>query len=123
MKRSLLAALLVATFSATLAACSGKGGDMSVNVTLSPDPPKKGAETLTVTVKDASGDPVRGANVSIATNMPSMSMPGPKLNATDNGDGTYTARAQLDYATRWTFDIAATVDGRTAITQAKADVK
>jgi hypothetical protein len=75
-------------------------------------------------VKDADGNAVRDATVAIATDMPDMSMKGPKLTAQDNGDGTYSARAILTYATTWTFDVKVTSrDGKTGSAQAKATVK
>lgn len=88
-----------------------------------PNPPKKGTDTLTVTLKDGSGAPVKGATVKIDTAMPSMSMSGPSVSAKDNGDGTYAARLSLQYATGWRFAISAKAAGKTGTAQVTTDVK
>ena len=119
-----------------LAACSSKGettstttttaqkaGDFMISTQFSPDPPKQGAETITIGLKDASGNPVKGATVTVATTMPSMSMSGPTLTAADNGDGTYSTQTNLNYATPWTFDIRAKAGAKTGHLSVKADVK
>jgi len=74
-------------------------------------------------VKDAAGKPVKGAVVKVASNMPSMSMSGPTLTARAAGNGTYVAKANLNFATAWTFDISASASGKTGKTQLSADVK
>lgn len=133
-RRLIVSAALIAT----LAACSSKSdtsssttttsqaqtaGDFSVATQFSPDPPKQGAETITIDVKDASGSPVKGATVTIASTMPAMSMAGPTLSATDNGDGTYSAPTNLNYATRWVFDITVSAGGKNGKAHVTQDVK
>jgi nitrogen fixation protein FixH len=120
---------------ASLVACNGKAndanasssgkssGDLTMTTSFSPNPPKQGPETITVTVKNATGDTVKGATVKIETNMASMSMSGPSLTATDQGDGTYVAHAKLDYATTWTFNVSATADGKSRKMRTTAEVK
>jgi len=98
-------------------------GDFTVATAFSPDPPRQGSQTITVMVKDASGALVKGAAVKISTNMPTMSMAGPTLTATDNGDGTYAAQTNLNYATQWKFDIAVSASGKTGIAHVTQDVK
>jgi nitrogen fixation protein FixH len=111
------------TSSSTTATQAQTAGAFTVATQFAPDPPKKGPETITVTVKDASGNPVKGATVKIVTKMPTMSMDGPVLAATDNGDGTYAAQTNLNYATQWTFDIAVYADGKTGTAHVVQDVK
>ena len=117
-----------------LVGCSGKqqtaddqqsaaSGDLKVTTTFSPDPPKQGSEALTMTVKDASGAPVKGAVVKVATTMPTMSMSGPSTTATDNGDGTYSATLSLQYATSWHFIVTASDNGKTARSELVQEVK
>ncbi len=96
---------------------------LSVTATFRPDPPTQGSQMLTIAVKDASGAPVRGALVKVTSAMPSMSMGGPNAVGTDSGDGTYTARLVLKFATTWTFDIIATAEGKTGRTVVSKDVK
>jgi hypothetical protein len=76
-----------------------------------------------VTVKDAAGKPVKGAVVTVGSNMPTMSMSGPTAKARDNGNGTYTAKTEVNFATKWTFDVEVAAKGRKARTQLSADVK
>jgi nitrogen fixation protein FixH len=96
---------------------------LAISTAFDPKPPHQGPETITVTVKDAMGKPVKGAKVKIATNMPSMSMAGPKLTAQDNGDGTYSAQTNLNYAMTWSFAVTASAQGKTVTSTTKVDVK
>jgi hypothetical protein len=111
------------TSSTTTAASAQPAGDFAISTQFSPDPPKQGAETITIGLEDAGGSPVKGAAVTIATNMPSMSMAGPTLTASDNGDGTYSAQTNLNYATAWTFDVRAKAGAKSGHVTVKADVK
>ncbi len=120
-----------------LAACSSKGqttsttsaptaqqaGDFTISTKFSPDPPKQGPETIIIGLKDASGNPVKGATVTIGTTMPSMSMSGPTLTAGDNGDGTYSAQTNLNYVTSWTFDVRVKAGAKTGRVSVKVDIK
>lgn len=129
--------ILLLALIATLAACSTKShssspmatataqhaGAFTVALQFSPAPPKQGPETITVSIKDANANPVKGAMVKIATKMPSMSMHGPTLTATDDGDGTYSAQTNLNYATQWTFDVAVSANGKNATAHITQDVK
>ena len=120
---------------AALAACTSKSETSSSTTTtqtvagfsiatqFSPDPPKQGPQTITVTVKDAGGGAVMGATVKISSKMPTMSMDGPVLTATDNGDGTYAAQTNLNYATQWVFDIAISANGKSGVVHVTQDVK
>jgi len=111
------------TSSSTTTAQAQNAGQFSVTTQFSTDPPKQGPQTITVRVKDASGNPVTGATVKIVTKMPSMSMAGPTLAATDNGDGTYAAQTNLNYATQWTFDIGVSAGGKRGTAHLTRDVK
>jgi len=110
---------------ALLAACSGKTTQSPLSVTLSfaPNPPVKGFDTLTVTVRDANGNPITGARVRIKTTMPSMSMSGPTFVLTDNGTGRYAVRGNLQYATTWVFDVTSTANGAAGTARVARDVK
>jgi len=109
--------------SSTTTTAAQQAGDFTISTQFSPDPPKQGPETITIGIKDASGNAVKGAAVTIATTMPSMSMSGPTLTASDNGDGTYSAQTNLNYATGWTFDIRAKAGSKTGRISVKMDVK
>jgi len=86
-----------------LVACSSKSGpaggsgtpvsssgDFSMTLSFEPAPPKQGSETLTIALTDGSGNPAKGATVTIDTKMPDMQMTGPSIRLQDNGDGTYS---------------------------------
>jgi hypothetical protein len=96
---------------------------LTVSTAFDPAPPRQGPETITVTVKDAAGKPVKGAKVKIATSMPAMSMAGPTLTAQDNGDGTYAAQTNLNYATTWSFAVTASAHWKTATSTTKQVIK
>jgi len=124
-------------FALALAACTSKtdttsssstssttqSNGYSIAMQFAPDPPKQGPETITLTVKDAGGNPVKGASVKIVTKMPAMSMDGPTLTASDNGDGSYAAQTNLNYGTQWTFDVTVSANGKTGKTHLTQDVK
>lgn len=101
-----------------VAAAQSPAKQLAVSATFSPDPPSaKGMGTIIVSVKDASGKPVSGASVKIATSMPTMSMKGADLVAHESGHGRYTAAVKLDYATTWGFLISATSNGQNGATR------
>jgi nitrogen fixation protein FixH len=122
MKLLTLAILSLATLTAS---CSGKTaqGPLSLALSFAPSPPVKGFDTLTVTVKDANGNPVTGAAVRIKTTMPMMSMSGPIFMLTDKGAGDYAVRGNLQYATTWVFDVTATASGAAGTARVTQDVK
>ncbi|MDQ6929440.1 MAG: FixH family protein [Candidatus Eremiobacteraeota bacterium] len=97
--------------------------DIAITTAFVSDPPRKGINTLNVTLKDGAGTLVKGATVRINTTMPSMSMSGPSVVAKDNGDGTYTAHLRLQYATDWQFAVSARAAGKKGVVQLSADVK
>lgn len=66
---------------------------------------------------------MKRATVKIALNMPTMSMSGPTLTARETRSGTYSAKANLNFATTWTLDVTATADGKRGKTRLSADVK
>jgi ABC-type Fe3+-hydroxamate transport system substrate-binding protein len=111
------------TSSSTTRTQARTAGGLSIAAQFAPDPPKQGPETITVTVKDAAGTPIKGAAVKIATNMPAMSMAGPTLTPADGGDGTYAAQTNLNYATQWVFDISVAANGKNGTVRVTKDVK
>jgi len=97
---------------------------LAVSAAFNPNPPSaKGPDTIVVSVKDASGKPLSGATVKIATSMPTMSMKGANLIARDSGHGTYIAVAKLTYATKWAFDVTASLNGQSGTTHLEKELK
>jgi len=118
-------ALALASFavaSSATATLAASKSSLTVAAAFQPNPPEQGMETILVTVKDAAGKPVTGALVTVGSNMPTMSMSGPTSKARDNGNGTYTAKTNVNFATKWTFDVVAAWKGQRAHTQLSADV-
>jgi nitrogen fixation protein FixH len=95
---------------------------LAVTASVTPNPPKTGPATIVVTVSE-SGKPVKGAKVSIKTDMPAMAMAGPTLKATDNGDGTYSALTNLTDATAWRLQIQVKSGTKSGIAVVNLDVK
>ena len=131
MNRSILLSALASAFTlaainapaARGAAASVAGAQaLAVSASVSPNPPKTGPATIVVTVSE-NGKPVNGAKVTIKTDMPAMSMSGPTLRATDNGDGTYSALTNLTDATTWRLRISAKSGANTGAATVSIDVK
>ncbi len=120
-----LLALAALSLAALTASCSGKTtqGPLSVVLSFAPNPPVKGLDTLTVTVRDANGNPVVGAAVRIKTTMPMMSMSGPTFMPKDKGAGGYAVRGNLQYATTWVFEVTATANDATGTARITQNVK
>ncbi|HXM19117.1 MAG TPA: FixH family protein [Candidatus Tumulicola sp.] len=97
-------------------------GEYTMSLSFDPTPPKQGNETIVIALKDSGGKAVTGAVVKSAAHMPSMGMTGPSMTFQDNGDGTYSAVANLNYKTNWVFDLTATQGANASKAEFKADV-
>lgn len=88
---------------------AGATGDaaFSMNVAFNPNPPRQGNETIIVTLRDANHKAITNAVVTIATSMPAMSMGGPTIKATPSHAGVYVAKLNVNFVTRWKFDVIA----------------
>ena len=102
---------------------SSSSGDFTMTMSFDPSPPKRGGETISISVKDASGNQIKGAVVKATTRMPAMSMTGPALTFQDNGDGTYSAVTNMNYQTKWVLAIMATGAGKSGRAEFIADVR
>lgn len=98
-------------------------GELSMALSFQPAPPKQGREMLTITLTDSTGNPVKGATVSIDAKMPDMQMSGPSLHLQDNGDGTYSSVANLTYQTKWDFTARADWQGKHGSAEFVEDIK
>lgn len=118
-----LSVLIVRT-AAPATAAQTQGNALVVSAAFNPNPPSaKGTDRIIVSVRDASGKPVRGATVKIATSMPTMAMKGADVVARESSPGTYTANAKLNYATKWAFEITANAKGRSGTAHVEKDLK
>ena len=102
---------------------TSSSGDFTMTMSFDPSPPKLGNETILISVRDASGDAVKGADVKATTKMPDMSMTGPSLAFQDNSDGTYSAVINMNYQTKWILDVRATAGGKAGSSKFEQDVK
>ena len=118
--RALVAAAAILVI---LPACAGGKAGPNMDVAFNPNPPRQGAETITVTLQDARREPMADADVTIATSMPSMSMSGPTVKAAQSRAGVYTAKLKLNFATQWRFDVTARSGGQSVTRSYTQDVK
>ena len=107
MKSIILASVLVALGMAAAPVTIPAAQPLNMAVTFSPNPPRQGIETFNVMLTDGAHRPVKGAQVDIATSMPTMSMGGPTIKATPARPGVYVAKVNLNFATQWKFDVNA----------------
>jgi Cu(I)/Ag(I) efflux system membrane fusion protein/cobalt-zinc-cadmium efflux system membrane fusion protein len=89
-----------------------------VELTIDPDPPHKGGNTIRVKLTGQDGKPIAGANVSVTffmAAMPAMGMAAMKtvINASDKGGGVYEGKGDLSSGGTWQVTIRAQQDGQT----------
>jgi Cu(I)/Ag(I) efflux system membrane fusion protein/cobalt-zinc-cadmium efflux system membrane fusion protein len=99
------------------AASSAARDRLDIALRTQPDPPKMGDSQFEVTVKDASGDPIDGAEVSIQffmAAMPTMNMPAMRNEVKLNpaGSGMYRGRGEIMMAGRWDATVTVTKNGQ-----------
>jgi hypothetical protein len=90
---------------------------LDISFRAQPDPPRAGTSTFEVTVRDAQGQPVTDAQVSVGLfmpAMPSMNMPAMRSDATlpSAGGGTYRGPAVVSMAGRWDVTVTVARNGR-----------
>jgi hypothetical protein len=87
-------------------------GDLTVNLVVSPYPPVPMQEaTLELTLLDAEGLPVAGADVRLDLTMPGMAMPPNHPTLADLGGGVYHGPALFTMAGDWQIDVAVAYPG------------
>jgi Cu(I)/Ag(I) efflux system membrane fusion protein/cobalt-zinc-cadmium efflux system membrane fusion protein len=95
-----------------------QGPTVSADLITDPNPPSRGKNKLIVTLKEGTGKPLAGAQVSVTfymAAMPSMGMAAMKAqsNLRDQGNGTYAGNLDLQSGGTWQVGIVATKDGKT----------
>jgi len=98
----------------------GQAPAVSAAWTTDPNPLARGKNKLSVTVKDSSGNPVSGAQVSVTfymAAMPAMGMAAMKAqsNLTEQRGGTYAGTIDLQSGGTWQVTLTASKDGQTLI--------
>ena len=92
------------------AATTTNAGAWNIATSLDPDPPREKSNRARVEIRDASGKPVDGADVTVGYDMPAMgAMPEMKsdIRASARGGGRYEAAFDLPMAGSWTLSVAA----------------
>src|SRR6266481_3039549 len=94
----------------------------TIEMTSDPNPPARGKNRLHLTLKDSTGKPLAGAQVSVTfyiAAMPSMGMAAMRAQATaaDQSNGVYVAELELQSGGTWQVSITAAKDGRTLATK------
>ena len=107
-----------------LASC-GRGSkdltDVAVELAIEPDPPQIGPATLTVTLRDASGQPIGGAVVELEGNMSHAGMVPVFAQASEVAPGRYQASLEFTMGGDWFILVRADLpDGRSM--ERKVDV-
>jgi RND family efflux transporter MFP subunit len=102
-----------------VSASSGQPGapSASIDLTTQPSPPTRGTNKLIAMLKDQSGKPLNGAEVSVTfymAAMPAMGMAAMHAQSalTDRGDGTYVGSIDLQSGGTWQVTIAASKAGQ-----------
>jgi multidrug efflux pump subunit AcrA (membrane-fusion protein) len=95
----------------------GQGPSVTVDLTTDPNPPTRGKNKVTVTLKEGTGKPLAGAQVAVTfymAAMPSMGMAAMKAqsNLTDEGNGSYAGTIELQSGGTWQVTVSATKDGQ-----------
>jgi membrane fusion protein, copper/silver efflux system len=111
---SLLATLLVSVTAWSSEPVTRQAGDLSVKLAIDPDPPQTGENQLLITVVDAAGKPVDGANLRFIWDMPAMgAMPemkgGGQVKA--RGNGRYVVTYPLPMGGDWYLTLGVDVRG------------
>lgn len=112
MRKFMLINLIVA-LSVVLAACGSPAtpadttSSKQVNIKLetNPAPAVKGDIELIFTITDASGAPIEGAKVDVAAEHPSMAGMGMSGQATEQGGGKYSIKANFSDSGDWVLTI------------------
>ena len=126
MKRLVLAAMMVLLVAGTAVAkdyeVTKKAGDYNVMVKIDRNPPITGDNTLSVTIKDASGAEIKDAKVAVENSMAAMpGMPAVKYKTDLELKGSeYTAKVNFSMPGGW--NIAVIINRGDKKTQAKFNV-
>jgi hypothetical protein len=92
-----------------------------VDLAIEPDPPRIGPAVVTVTLRDADGQPIQGALVTLEGNMNHAGMVPVLANATEVAEGRYQADMEFTMGGDWFILVQAELpDGRSM--ERKVDV-
>ena len=99
-----------------LSSCRGRGEallDMALDLTITPAPPQIGPATVTLTLKDADGQPIPGAQIELEGDMNHAGMAPVLAQAQEIAPGRYEASLEFTMGGDWFILVRATLpDGR-----------
>ena len=112
MRKFIFISLLVA-LSVLLAACGSvetpvdttSSKQVNIKVETNPSPAMKGDIELMFTIADVNGNPIEGAKVDVAAEHPSMAGMGMSGQATEQGGGKYSIKANFSDSGDWVLTI------------------
>ena len=100
-----LSVLLAACGSAATPADTTSSGQVNIKLETSPAPAVKGDIELIFTITDASGTPIEGAKVDVNAEHPAMAGMGMSGQATEQGGGKYSIKANFSDSGDWVLTI------------------
>jgi len=100
-----LSVLLAACGSAATPADTSSSGQVNIKLETSPTPAVKGDIELIFTITDASGASIEGAKVDVNAEHPSMAGMGMSGQATEQGGGKYSIKANFSDSGEWVLTI------------------
>ena len=100
-----LSVLLAACGSAATPADTTSSGQANIKLETNPTPAVKGDIELIFTITDASGAPIEGAKVDVNVEHPAMAGMGMSGQATEQGGGKYSIKANFSDAGDWALTI------------------
>lgn len=118
MRKIIFISMLVA-ISVVLAACGSAATSAEstitkqVNIKLetNPSPAMMGDMELTLTITDASGNPIEGATVDVSVDHTDMTGMGMSGLATEQGGGKYSIKANFQHTGNWKLTVYVRKDG------------
>lgn len=100
-----LSVILAACGSAATPADTSSSGQVNIKLETNPSPAVKGDIELMFTITDASGTPLEGAKVDLAAEHPAMAGMGMSGQATEQGGGKYSIKANFSDSGDWVLTI------------------
>jgi hypothetical protein len=106
--------LLVITLTGCQRGSSKDIPDIGIDLAVSPNPPQVGPVLLILTVSDANGQPISGAQIEVEGNMSHAGMAPVLGRAVETTPGHYEAPLEFTMSGDWSILVKATLpDGRT----------
>jgi len=117
--RKLMFISLVVVLAAVLAACgsspapaeSSSAAQANVTFETNPTPAVNGDVEIIFTITDAGGNPIQGAKVDVSADHPAMAGMGMNGQATDQGGGKYSIKANFSDPGDWKLTVYVRKDG------------